>query len=371
MIINRGEIRNFRNIKCEIIEFSKSVNFFTGKNGSGKTNLIEAISIVSNLKSFRNVSDANLINWESNGYYVLLDVFSDTYESYEVGCFNDSGEIRKKYKIAGVVKSSAREYYGNFITTIFSPDDISLIDGIPEKRRKYFDSVISKIDKEYMAKLYDFKNILSSRNNLLKSIKQFNRSKKSLEELDVWDDLFASASLFLMQKRKSFILKYREYFNTSYSYITNINDVPILDYKASLQENDSENTKMEIFKNRKFDFNIGTTTKGPHRDIYYFKNQNNREFLGFCSQGQKRTAAIAIKNAEKTFIEFITGKKAVLLVDDIFSELDYERKKNMIGLLRDGNQVMFTMVSVDQNIINSFDEAKIFCVNNGLISEAI
>jgi DNA replication and repair protein RecF len=369
MFIKKGEFKNFRNLKYETIEFSEAVNFITGNNGSGKTNIIEAISIVSNLKSFRSASDIDLINWESNGYFIYLNVFSDIDESYEIGCLNISGKIRKKYKISGMEKNKIHDYYGKFITIVFSPDDIILIDGAPEIKRRYFDSVISKIDKEYMLKLYDFRKVLSYRNNILKSIKFAKSDKNIFEELDIWDDLFIDNALILMEKRKTFIDKFRDYFYTSYSCISQNNDSPFFYYESSLKERDKGKIKNELLKNRNMDINYGSTTKGPHRDVYYFKDINNRNFINYCSQGQKRTASIALKNAEKEFIEFQTQKKTILLVDDIFSELDNERKKNMIELLNKGNQVLFTMVSVEKSILNSFEGVKIFNVENGLISE--
>jgi len=310
-----------------------------------------------------------LINWESNGYFIFLDVFNKTNEYYEFGCLNVSGKIKKKYKISGIEKNKIHDFYGNFITIVFSPDDIKLIDGNPEIKRRYINSIISKIDKEYMLKLYDFKKILFSRNNLLRSIKFIKRDKKILEELDIWDDLFIENSIYLMDKRKTFIETFRDHFYSSYSFISNNIDAPFFCYESSLKEGDKERIKKEILQNRRSDINLGSTLKGPHRDIYYFTDIKNRNYLNYCSQGQKRTASIALKNAEKVFIEFSTKKTPVLLVDDIFSELDYTRKKNMIELLNKGNQVLFTMVSIDKSIMNSFEGVKIFNVENGSISE--
>ena len=172
MILQNLKLINFRNYVSLDIQFSSEINFITGNNGSGKTNIIEAISVISNLKSFRNTSDSHIVKWGNNSYYCSGIINGSDFSKFEVGFIYDNEKFKKKIKIDGAEIKKASDYYGKLISVLFIPSDINIISGTPDLRRRYFDSVISKIYPEYIDELNDFKSVLNSRNIVLKKIKE-------------------------------------------------------------------------------------------------------------------------------------------------------------------------------------------------------
>lgn len=371
MEISELTIRNFRNFDFLKIKFSGSINFIIGDNGSGKTNLLEAISVAATLKSFRNNIDADMIKWGSDSYFCRADLKDSENSVFEVGCMNSTTGLKKKVKIDGAQILKSSDYYGKFLTVVFSPIDINLVNGSPEVRRKYFDSVISKYDNEYMKTLSEFKKILFSRNQLLKKMRT---DTESFDELNVWDKFFIEKAEIITKKRKSFIESFNNIFEKTYESIaeeSNMDSRPGINFFSSFDVLSDDDLKQLMLKNRKKDIITGTTNSGPHRDDYIISNRNSVKFTSFASQGERRTASIAVKISEKIIIEKATSGKCVLLVDDIFSELDEKRRANMIDLLRGGNQVIFTVSS--GSTVNSFSDMKckkfIFS-GKGILSEA-
>ena len=170
MIIDSLKIIDFRNYKELNINFSPDINFITGENGAGKTNIIEALSLISNLKSFRNSSENDIIKWNSDSTYCCGIVSENDFKKFEIGILKDNRAIKKKIKIDDNNIKKGSDYYGKLLTVIFSPSDINIINGTPDLRRRYFDSVISKIIPDYINELNSFKTVLNSRNTLLKKI---------------------------------------------------------------------------------------------------------------------------------------------------------------------------------------------------------
>jgi DNA replication and repair protein RecF len=364
MIIDNLRLVDFRNYSELNIQFSPSINFITGSNGSGKTNIIEAISILSNLKSFRNAADSDIIKWKSKGLYCSGNVSDSEYRKFELGILSDGNSLKKKIKIDDNDIKKISDYYGRFLTVIFSPSDINIINGTPDLRRRYFDSVISKIFPEYIDELNRFKAVLNSRNSILKRIRE---NLSDIKELDVWDRLYAEISSIILKKRESFIDQFNRFFLNVYSEISGEDKVVSIDYTSSL--NSSEFTLLfnELIKKRRSDIGRGLTTSGPQRDDYILKNSTGLDFIRYASQGQKRTAAVALKIAEFEIIKNTKNIKSVILVDDIFSELDEKRRYNMLDLLTEKGQLIFTMVNSE--ITNEWKKSsyKNFMVQNGLI----
>lgn len=364
MIIDNLRLIDFRNYSELNIKFSPSINFITGANGSGKTNIIEAISLLSNLKSFRNAADSDVIKWNSKGLYCSGNVSDSEYRKFELGILSDGTALKKKIKIDDNDIKKVSDYYGRFLTVFFSPSDINIINGTPDIRRKYFDSVISKIYPEYIDELNRFKAVLNSRNSILKRIRE---NISSIKELDVWDKLYAEISSIIIKKRESFIDQYNRFFLNVYSEISGEDKVVSIDYNSSLISSDITHLFNELIKKRRSDIGRGLTTSGPQRDDYILKNSSGLDFIRYASQGQKRTAAAALKIAEFEIIKGSKNIKSVIIVDDIFSELDEKRRYNMLDLLTGKGQLIFTMVNSD--ITNEWKKSsyKNFLVQNGLI----
>jgi len=367
MFLKNLKIINFRNYENLELNFSPEINFITGDNGSGKTNILEAISIISNLKSFRNINDSSIVKWNSNSYYCSGDISDSEYSKFEVGCFLQNNKPKKKIKIDSNEVKKVSEYYGKLITVNFIPTDINIINGAPEIRRRYFDSVISKIYPEYIDELNKYREICYSRNILLKKIKE---NKGDVKLLDVWNKIFSEKAFSIIKKRKFFIIEFNKLFMKNYIRISNEDSSPVITYSSTLKSDDYESIFTEINSNMKIDIKRGNTVFGPHRDDYILNNTNGTAFINYASQGQKRTSSISLKLAEAEIIKKLKNKKCIILVDDIFSELDEKRRNSMIDLLKGEGQIIFTMVNslYTKDILSN---SKQFLVENGIITERI
>lgn len=367
MILENLRLINFRNYENLEISFSPGINFITGDNGSGKTNILEAISIISNLKSFRNINDNNIIKWNNDSYYCSGTVLNSEYNKFEVGYTVHNNKPKKKIKIDSVEIKKVSEYYGKLITVNFVPTDINIINGSPEIRRKYFDSVISKIYPDYIDELNKYREICFSRNIILKKIRDY---KGDIKLLDVWNNMYSEKAFSIIKKRKSFINEFNNFFVKNYLKISNEKNSPSIDYSSSFKSEDQEDIFKEINANIRNDLRKGNTVKGPHRDDYIIHNKEGIDFINYASQGQKRTSSISLKLAEVEIIKEIKKKKSIILVDDIFSELDEKRRNSMIDLLRSEGQIIFTMVNNFYNkslLINS----KHFSVVKGIVTDKV
>lgn len=367
MILENIKLINFRNYDKLNLNFSPEINFITGDNGSGKTNILEAISIISNLKSFRNINDMNIVKWSNNSYYCSGDVSDSEYSKFEVGYTLSNNKPKKKIKIDSNEIKKISDYYGKLITVNFIPTDINIINGPPEIRRKYFDSVISKIYPDYIDELNKYKEICYSRNIILKKVKE-NRGDIAI--LDVWNKLFSEKALSIIKKRKFFISEFNKLFERNYLQISSEDSSPSISYSSTLKSDDDISILSEIKTNMRIDLKRGTTVFGPHRDDYLIRNSDGAEFINYASQGQKRTSSICLKFSEVEIIKEIKNKKCIILVDDIFSELDEKRRDSMIDLLKNEGQIIFTMVNnfYTKNISSN---SKHFYVEKGIVTNGI
>ena len=364
MILKILRLNNFRNYEKREVEFSPDINLIYGNNGSGKTNIIEAISVISNLKSFRNVSDQNMVKWNSEYYYCRGEVSGSDYSRFEVGFYKEQEQSRKKIKIDDQEIKRVSEYYGKMMTVSFVPSDINILGSTPDIRRKYFDSVISKLFPDYINDLNRFREILNSRNALLKKIKE---GSSGINHIDVWNRLIAEKAHIIVKKRDDFINIFSTIFNKTYSLISGESYPPFLIYKPSIKAEDIDKMYKTFISELKSDIRRGSTCLGPQRDDYHFINSDGINFLNYSSQGQRRTAAISLKIAEYEIIRSIRNKKSIILIDDIFSELDEIRRFNMIDLLMSEGQLIFTMVNRENFPLEKCGNIKYFKIDNSVL----
>ena len=367
MYIKEIALKNFRNYKNISIDFSPGINFITGPNAAGKTNIIEAVSVISNLRSFRNIQDSEIIMWGENSYFCSVSLADSQLGKFEIGCSLLSGKIKKKAKIDGQVKKKISEYYGQFLTVIFSPEDIALAGGPPDLRRKFFDSVISKVDTEYLNSLGDFKRILASRNKLLRDIREKRKCKAA--ELDVWDSMFAFSASLILKKRIDFLKLFNESFKESGMKISDNEGFPFIEYNSTFSSHENDIIVKELKFRRDKDILLASTGLGPHRDDYAILYRDNKVFRNCASQGQKRTAAVSLKIAECEFLERETQQKPVILIDDIFGELDTKRRNRIMNILSGSNQIIITAVNPDLIQMPSIDIQKLSVLPGGVVEK--
>ncbi len=346
MYVSQLELKNFRSYESAVIEFSPGINFITGENGSGKTNILEAVSVLSGIRSFRGTPDYNMVRWKSSGYYISAIVEENDSSKFEIGFSSAKEKSRKKVRIDDNEIKKASDYYGRLLSVVISPGDINLINDGPDIRRNYFDSVISKLNIEYFNTLLSMRKIISSRNVILKGLKE--RKITDTGELDPWDKLFCEKASVIINKRRDFISEYGNIFRKNYMDVSGKDDCPDLVYMNSSGVFTEDDLRKKIKDRRIRDIMSGTCSFGPQRDDFIFTD-GSVKFINYGSQGQKRTAAVAMKLSECDIIRQFSGREAVILVDDIFSELDSGRRERLISKISTGGQVIFTMVNIESS----------------------
>lgn len=331
MWIKKIKIYNFRNYKNEEINLEKNINIFYGKNAQGKTNIIEAIYLCGLGKSFRTNKDKEMIKLNENKSYVEVEFE----KSDRDGKIKIELENKKNIYLNNIKLKKLSELLGNLNVVIFTPDDINILKGGPENRRRFLNIMISQLRPNYLNVLNLYKKTIEERNNYLRLIKEENKSE---ELLDIWDEKLAEYAEKIVNYRKEFINKISNKIVEIHKNITNNNEEIKIEYLTDCEK--KENYLNLLKQRRKLDVIKGFTTKGIHRDdfvIYINGNQVNV----YGSQGQNRTVMLSLKLSELQIIYDEIGEYPILLLDDFMSELDKERRKNFLENIKN-NQVVIT-----------------------------
>lgn len=349
MKLTNLKLQNFRSHIDFKIEFSDNTVVFLGKNTVGKTNIIESIRYLSLFKSFRSSSAKDMINWKSSFARAEGDFFNDKIKTNITSVLIKKGEkspIKRQVKLNGSLIPT-RKAVGNFLTVIFSPDDIRLISSSPSKRRKYLDTVLGQLSKRYYSSLLAFNRALEQRNTLLSGNSSINSIK---DVLGLWDEQFAREGSYLIKKRADFIEILNKKLPINYKEIGGTGELkleyqPRLLHPGLLSLASEEEIKKLLLNSLQSslakDIILGTTSIGPHRDDFQF-NLNNRDINTHGSRGEFRSTVLALKIGEKEFINEITTKTPVLLLDDVFSELDIDRRYALSKKISDSQSFITT-----------------------------
>jgi len=378
--LNVKKIRliNFRNILDLSVDFDNSLNIFIGNNAQGKTNLVESIFTLMKGKSYRTTNDENLINWNENKSYILGEVQKKE-ENYNISILlqnigNDDKQTVKLKKVIKINKKYQRrdDLFKKFNPVIFTPEDLQIIKSTPLIRRKFLDEVIISINLVYNKYLRNYNRILYQRNTLLKSGKNINKIDK---QLIIWDQKIIELGTIIILNRIKTLQKINQKAKIFHQMMTENKETIKLKYNSNVLE-DYTDDKEEIYKiienklkeSREKDFQLKMTTIGPHRDDYYI--MNNTINLGvYGSQGQQRTAALSLKLAELELLKEQENEYPVLLLDDVMSELDPERRFFLLKLITERSvQTFITNIILDElkelEVVNNL---KIFKIKNGMI----
>ena len=336
MKVTRLSINRFRNLTDIFLEPAAGVNVIFGENGQGKTNLLEAIWLFTGARSFRGAFPADYIPFNS-----ARSMFSIAYsdlqrENLTTITMGDKKEILQN----GVALDSLSALSGLFCSVVFSPSHLNLIRGGPSERRKALDTVIGQIKPRYIAVCQDYQKQLFQRNTLLKDI-PFSASL--LDTLDIWDQSLSKTGTLITKIRKSFLERLLPFTDDFYSGISSGRETLSLSYFSTIEADGvfSEDTMLALLKkNRAEDIRTGSTSVGPHRDDLLI-DINAMPAKSFGSQGQQRSAVLALKLGECALIEQVTGQKPVVLLDDVMSELDDLRRDFLLHRLTD-RQIFIT-----------------------------
>jgi DNA replication and repair protein RecF len=333
MHLKRLQLINFKNYAEVEAEFSPRVNVLVGKNGSGKTNLLDAIYFLSLTKSAFAAADNHCVKSGENYFMV-----KGSFENIKGGVTEVVGAIqsgsKKSFREAGLEYQKLGDHIGKYPVVLISPDDTDLIKESGESRRKFFDSIISQLDHAYLENLIQYNYALRQRNSLLK-IFQDNQSFDAVA-LESYDRLLIRYGELIYRRRVEFVNEFVPVFRKYYSFI--VADEPVdLIYASLLGETTFADGLAHSLRRDQF---TQRTHFGIHRDDYQFKlGDGDLKRLG--SQGQQKSFVIALKLAQHEIMEKNKGFKPVLLLDDIFDKLDDFRIAKLMELIRDDHHQIF------------------------------
>lgn len=334
MIIKSLELVNFRNYQHFKIKF-KPVTVLYGPNGIGKTNIIESLGMLSYAKSFRAHDERNLILTLKKYAQIKAKLFDDTDINFVLS--QDSKNLKKEVKIKGV-KQNITKLIGILKVVLFSPESLKIITGSPYDRRKFIDILISQLDKRYLENLIRFKHILKQKNKLLKIIAFSNTDSKGLV---FWNKELIKCSKYIIKKRQEVSKMLEKNIQEKYNQITSKkNDKIKLVYTPKINNLDKIEELIDLAKEREIE--AQKTIYGPHLDDIKFLI-NSKPIADVGSRGEIRSVIFCLKLAEIDYLENTNKEKKekiLLLLDDIFSELDIKRRKKILNLIKDRQTII-------------------------------
>ena len=367
MYLKSLNITNFKNYTEADANFSEKINCFTGDNGTGKTNLLDAIHYLSFCKSYFNPVDTQNIRHGEQFFAIHGQFIRNGDASDKVSCVQKSGD-RKLFKLNDKTYDRLADHIGAFPLVMISPYDRDLINEGSEIRRKLIDSIISQFDKVYLDDLINYNKALQQRNSLLKQFYERNFFDPSM--LEIWDEQLARLGKEIYLKRKGFIERFIPIFQKYFEFISEGRETVSIAYESHLH--DSEAVQL-LASSLDRDRILKYTSTGIHKDDLKFSILDY-PVKKFGSQGQQKSFVIAIKLAQFEYTKEEKGYKPILLFDDIFDKLDEHRVQQLIKLVSENNfgQVFITDTqrSRIEHVFRIIDiDHLIFNVSNGILSE--
>ncbi len=365
MIIKNFSVDFFRNIENLNLNPCEGINIIYGDNGQGKTNIIEGIWLCTGFKSFRTKKNSDFIPHGKDIYKFSMDFFSENRDKN----IRFQSDIKKQEVYENEVKMvSTRSIIGDFTSIVFSPAHLSLIKEGPEEKRKFLDIAISQLKPNYARLLSQYMKNLKQRNALLK---MFDNSEYEYDLLDCWDENLSETGGKIISERLKYIDLLSENSVEIYQGISGGKEKIEIEYLQVGREKKSEEKEIiqslyESFKkSRENDIKNKFTSKGPHRDDFDIKI-DGKNAKSFASQGQQRSATLALKLGEASIIEKINNEKPVALLDDVMSELDVGRQDYILNKLKNW-QVFITCCEPTQ--VLRMNGGKSFKIEKGKIIE--
>ena len=361
------KLTDFRNYKEQVISFDEGFNFLVGNNAEGKTNLVEAIYMLSAGRSFRTSMDSELVRWGSSNLYIKGTIVTGEGEkAIEIAV----GGNNRKIKVNGVLLGKRGDLFGKFISVIFSPEELKLVKEGPSYRRKFMDQGVTQIKPSYYYLLINYKKVLFQRNSLLRD---WLSGKADADVLTVWDRQLAGYGTRMVFERQRFVRTLSVLAKHVHSKITNGEEDLDIKYQSCVdikEDTSPEEIRQQFAQNlesaRARDIKTGVTNFGPHReDLVVLINGVDARKFG--SQGQQRTAALSMKLSEIELLKSETGECPVLLLDDVMSELDPSRQQYILENLS-GVQTFITCTHIAGIMKKSCQKGKVFHVDSGIIT---
>ena len=333
MYLKSLSLTNFRNYNDFESNFKKGLVILTGQNGAGKTNLLEAVQLLSLSKSFRARSDYDLVRFDMDYAKIRGKVKQNSTETDLDITIEKAQRRQKTIKVNGIEKK-AFDLVGELVTVLFAPEDLNLIGASPGDRRKYLDVVICQTNRDYCRSLAQYKKVLQNRNQLLSNIKEGFSSK---DELSFWNEKLVILGAKIIVQRRKVINFFNTRLSEVYNEICDSKDQELkLIYRPNLPlikgSSIPDIFMQELINKQDREIYKTVTLVGPHRDNFIFELNNNK-LATFGSRGECRSAILALKSTELDFVEKKLGERPLLLLDDVFSELDKQRRNHMFDLV--------------------------------------
>lgn len=370
MYIEHLLLKDYRNYESLDLTFKNEVNVFIGENAQGKTNVMESIYVLALAKSHRTSNDKELIRWDQE--YAKIEG--------RVKKRNGSAPLQlviskngKRAKWNHIEQKRLSQYVGNMNVVLFAPEDLHLVKGSPQIRRRFIDMEIGQISPLYLHDIAKYQKVLQQRNSYLKLLQSKRTTDKTM--LDVLTEQFIDLAVKVVAKRFEFIMTLEDWANEIHQGISRGQETLEIIYKPSVHVSEDEQLskmvkafqdKFSQVKEREVD--RGVSLFGPHRDDLQFL-VNQRDVQTFGSQGQQRTTALSVKLAEIELIHSEVGEYPILLLDDVLSELDDHRQSHLLHTIQNKVQTFVTTTSIDGINHQTLKDAAIFHVKAGTVEK--
>lgn len=366
MKLSSIEIINFRNYKQSKVFFGDKKNYIFGKNAQGKSNLLEAIYLLCLSKSFRTSREKEAISFTEQSFILKGDMKLDhgIDKKLALVCSRNKGkEISENRKKINKIS----DFIGNFPIVVSSPEEYNLTTGSPPDRRKFINILLSQLNKKYIHSLIEYHRILKQKNTILLNWRL--KGKTYSGELEPWNDRLIEIGSIIIEFRNTFLNQLSDIIRNIYSKLVEENEQLEFKYRPNI-EFDSYEEIEDCFKKKlqqvhNNELKRGSSLAGPHRDDFIFMI-NGKELKKYGSRGQHKTVLISLAAAEYKLIKELTKETPIILIDDLYSELDNDRENKILNMLDSFGQVFITSTeSFNRLSKNEFD--KYFFVEDGSI----
>lgn len=370
MYIQQLQLKNYRNYEVLEAQFENKVNVILGENAQGKTNVMESIYVLAMAKSHRTSNDKELISWDKE-YAKIEGRVKKQYGSLPLQLI--ISKKGKKAKCNHIEQQKLSQYIGNMNVVMFAPEDLNLVKGSPQVRRRFIDMEIGQVSPIYLHDMGQYQKVLHQRNHYLKLIQ--SKKQTDLTMLDVLTEQFIQLAAKIIVKRFEFIQLLEKWAIPIHKGISRGLETLKLEYKPSVEVSEERclSKMIEVFeqkysKVKNKEIERGITLFGPHRDdLLFFVNE--RDVQTFGSQGQQRTTALSVKLAEIELIRSEIGEYPILLLDDVLSELDDYRQSHLLNTIQGKVQTFVTTTSVEGIDHQTLKEAATFSVEEGKMNQ--
>jgi DNA replication and repair protein RecF len=352
LLLKKIILTHFKNYDIRTFDFGKNVVGICGLNGKGKTNLLDAIFYCCFTKSYFGSSDATNAGFDKDGFRLEANFVTHT-ERKDVVCIHRNG-LKKEFYLNDIIYEKLSKHIGILPAVMIAPDDIEIIIGNSEQRRRYIDTILCQLDADYLSSLIRYNKILQQRNSHLKQEAIHGKTDEAL--LEILDQQLTGPSDYIYQKRNDFSATLLPIVLQFYKNIASTEENIQIIFESSVKGKKIQDLLKE---NRQKDRALQRTTAGIHKDDLMFE-LNAHTFKNIASQGQKKSLLFALKLAEYEIIKNGKGFSPLLLLDDVFEKLDEKRIHNLMDWVcnKNNGHVFITDTHKDR-LVNTFEELNI------------